>query len=206
MENVGAAAYRVYETLCRLIATGQHPSERELARAARLAVSTVNSHLTALREAGWVHRSEGKARSFKIIGGPLQGAGHDGNLAEFAVAAGPPTTTSQIDDALYASGHGLTEGQVFRIRADGNSMIDAAILNGDAVTVRAQPHANHGDTVLASVPDETGLGRRATVKRLDLSQGRPRLLPANPAYAPIESDDIAIVGKVMRVERHLSAR
>jgi SOS-response transcriptional repressor LexA len=81
-------------------------------------------------------------------------------------------------------------------------MTGVLIFDGDTLVIRCQPQADHGDIVIATVPDEKAVGRRATVKRLDLSGDRPRLLAANPAYAPIESEDIRIVGKVLRSERH----
>ena len=203
MDDVGGAARWVYEVLSRLLACGEHPSEREIAAAARLAASTANTHLKTLRAAGWVDWTDGKARSFKITRGS-NAIPDPFELTVFAVAAGPPSPTSDIDAAIMLTRRRLRDGEIFTIRARGDSMINAAILDGDTLVARRQRHADHGDLVIATVPDETGLGRHATVKQFDTSHGRPRLLAANPRYAAIESDDIAIIGKVFRVERRIA--
>jgi DNA polymerase V len=78
------------------------------------------------------------------------------------------------------SGYQLQDGLLFTIRAEGGSMIGEGILSGDILTVRAQVRAEHGDIVVACILGETGLDNGATVKQLDLSHRRPRLLPANP--------------------------
>jgi SOS-response transcriptional repressor LexA len=199
LEDISEAAERVYQVLSQLLAIGEHPSERELADTLGLAVSTVNTHLNALRAAGWAHRTEGKARSFKIVGGPLHGDAHSFDLTVSAIAAGPPSPAAPIADAVDQSGYHLQDGHIFTIRAEGDSMVDKGIQSGDILTVRAQVHGTHGDIVVACILGEAGLDTGATVKQLDLSRERPRLLPANPAYAPIEADSIAIIGKVIDV-------
>jgi repressor LexA len=84
---------------------------------------------------------------------------------------------------------------------EGDSMRDAAFLDGDSLLVRRQANARDGDIVVATIPDETTGVPRATVKRLSLRDGRTRLLPENPAYEPIDSDQITIIGKVMGLWR-----
>jgi repressor LexA len=81
-------------------------------------------------------------------------------------------------------------------------MRDAGIREGDIMLVRRQANAREGDIVVATIPDEVTGEPRATVKRLRLSRdGRTRLLPENPAYEPIENEEITIIGKVMGLWR-----
>jgi SOS-response transcriptional repressor LexA len=202
VQQVRNSARRVYNVLHELIVRGENPSERELAASAGIALSTANTHLKNLRAAGWVWWQKGRARSFKIVGGPLARRHIDADLPDVGVAAGRPTAVAEIDDVLDQLSFPLHEGSIFRIEARGDSMTGVLIFDGDTLVIRCQPQADHGDIVIATVPDEKAVGRRATVKRLDLSGDRPRLLAANAAYVPIESEDIRIVGKVLRSERH----
>jgi repressor LexA len=221
MAAVSKAVRRVYDALCALIGAGDNPSARELATATGLAASTVNTHLKALRTAGWVAWTEGTTRSLRIVGGPgiadpalvamaepslHSRAGYGAiDLSEHAVAAGPPIPTAAINDALYQSRRQPLEGTIFTIRAQGDSMIGKAIIDGDTLVVRAQSYARHGDLVVAILPDGTDL-HGATVKIYDENSGdRPRLLAANPAYGPIESDELRVVGKVIEVWRKIAA-
>jgi repressor LexA len=221
MAAVSKAVRRVYDNLCALIGAGDNPSARELAAASGLAPSTVSTHLKSLRAVGWVTWNEGTTRSLRIAGGPgladpalvaLAGPSPGSraglgalDLSEHAVAAGPPIPTAAIADALYQSRRQPLEGTIFTIRAQGDSMIGKAILDGDTLVVRAQRYASHGDLVVAVLPDGTDL-EGATVKVYDKPGGaRPRLLAANPAYGPIESDELRVVGKVIEVWRKIAA-
>ena len=92
-------------------------------------------------------------------------------------------------------------GDLFMLKVQGDSMIDAAICDGDWVVVRAQPDANNGDIVAALLNlDE---GPTATVKVLSRRDGHQWLLPRNNAYAPIDGDQAMIMGKVVTVLRSL---
>lgn len=123
------------------------------------------------------------------------------DLSEFAIAAGPPTPVQPIEDALAQTGLHLQDGDFFTHRVEGDSMRDAGIREGDVLLVRRQANARDDDIVVATIPDEVTGEPRATVKRLSLSKGRTRLLPENPAYEPIENNEIAIIGKVMGLWR-----
>jgi repressor LexA len=205
MPVVSDAVRHVYDTLWRLSLGGESPSVRELATAAKRSASTVSAHLATLRRVGWVARRGRTSRSLRIVGGPHMVDRALLDLSEHAVAAGRPSPAATIDDALPQAGlHPEVEGSVFAIRARGDSMIGRAIVDGDTLVVRAQNHARHGDLVVAVVPDGTDLGG-ATVKVYDIGRGRPRLLAANPAYGPIESDELRIVGKVLGVWRRVAS-
>jgi len=89
------------------------------------------------------------------------------------------------------------ESDLFALTVRGDSMIDAAICDGDIVTVRRQDSADHGDIVAALLDDE------ATVKQLRRQDGQVWLMPRNPAYEPICGEQARILGKVVGVLRLL---
>ncbi|MDP1877386.1 MAG: transcriptional repressor LexA [Actinomycetota bacterium] len=114
------------------------------------------------------------------------------------IAAGGPILAEQQVETVFPLPRDLVgDGELFLLRVVGDSMIDAAICDGDWVVVRRQPDADNGDIVAALLDDE------ATVKTLKRRDGHVWLMPHNPAYAPILGDDAAIMGKVVTVLRRL---
>ena len=89
------------------------------------------------------------------------------------------------------------QGTVFMLQVQGDSMIDAAICDGDWVVVRQQPDADNGDIVAALLDDE------ATIKTLSRRGGKAWLMPHNPAYSPIDGTHARIMGKVVAVMRRV---
>jgi repressor LexA len=87
---------------------------------------------------------------------------------------------------------------LFALRVKGDSMIGAGIFDGDTVVIRQQASADDG-TIIAALVD----GEEATVKRLRRKGGRVLLEAENPAYEPIESDDVQMLGKVVAVLRRI---
>ncbi len=88
-------------------------------------------------------------------------------------------------------------GTLFALTVKGDSMTGAGIFDGDTVIIRQQPTADDGEIVAALMDDE------ATVKRLSRRGGRVRLLAENPAYDPIEPDEVSVLGKVVAVLRRV---
>jgi repressor LexA len=89
------------------------------------------------------------------------------------------------------------DGSSFLLRVVGDSMIEAAITDGDWVVVRQQPTAENGDIVAAMIDGE------ATVKSLRRKDGHVLLMPHNPAYNPIPGDDATVLGRVVAVIRKI---
>ena len=112
------------------------------------------------------------------------------------IAAGAPITADEhVDDVLHLP-RGLTgRGTVFALRVRGDSMVDAAICDGDTVVVRQQSEAHSGQIVAAMIDDE------ATVKVYRRTGGHVLLEPRNPAYEPIDGDNAVILGTVVTVLR-----
>jgi repressor LexA len=89
------------------------------------------------------------------------------------------------------------EGELFALKVAGDSMIEAAICDGDWVVVRRQPVAENGEIVAAMIDGE------ATVKVFQRKNGHVTLLPRNPEYSPIPADDAHVLGRVVTVLRAL---
>jgi len=177
------------------------PSVREIGEAVGLSSSsTVHNHLNQLERRGLIRRDPSKSRTVQLV----EEAGREEKRRNAVaiplvghVAAGAPILAEQnIEDHVMLSPEFAQEGW-FALRVRGDSMINAGILEGDLVIVKPQQEATDGTIIVALVEDE------ATVKRLDRSSGRVRLLAENPAYSPIEPDAVSMVGVVKGVVRSL---
>lgn len=113
-----------------------------------------------------------------------------------SIAAGVPiTAVEQVDDVFPLPTALVGDGEIFMLKVTGDSMIDAAICDGDYVVIRQQNDANNGDIVAAMIDGE------ATVKTFRRRDGHVWLLPQNSAFAPILGDMCTILGKVVAVLR-----
>ncbi len=114
------------------------------------------------------------------------------------IAAGAPLLAEEMVEDVYSMPRQIVgDGDLFALTVVGDSMIDAAICDGDIVTVRKMDSADHGDIVAALLDDE------ATIKVLRRQDGQVWLMPRNPAYEPIPGDRAQILGKVVGVLRLL---
>ena len=114
------------------------------------------------------------------------------------IAAGVPITAEQhVDDVMRLPERLTGTGNLFMLEVHGDSMIDAAICDGDFVVVREQNSAENGDIVAALLDDE------ATVKTFRKDHGHVWLIPHNPAYSPIDGTHAEIMGKVVTVLRKI---
>ena len=114
------------------------------------------------------------------------------------IAAGYPRDANQsVEDVFPLPKQLVGEGDLFLLKVVGDSMIDAAIADGDWVVVREQQVAENGEIIAAMIDGE------ATVKSYRMSGGHIWLIPHNPAFAPIAGDDATILGKVVSVLRRV---
>ena len=179
---------------------GYPPSVREIGAAVGLrSSSTVHSHLTKLEEMGFLHRDPAKPRALAVLG---EASWRQENFVSVPlvgrVAAGQPILAIENIEETYplpTSLIGNVEG-VFMLTVQGESMINAGILNGDYVIVRKQTTANNNDIIVALLNDE-----EATVKRFFKEKDRIRLQPENDGMSPIYSRHVSILGKVIGVFR-----
>jgi repressor LexA len=183
---------------------GYPPTLREIGAAVGLASpSSVAYQLGVLEELGLIRRDAGGSRAVHIraAAGPGTGfdAGSDVRVPLLgAIAAGAPILAEEhVEDELTLPVSLVGKGRLFALRVRGDSMIEAAIRDGDLVVVRQQPVAEHGDIVAAMLDGE------ATVKELALAGGHVELHPRNPLYDVIPADEAVILGKVVSVLRRL---
>lgn len=114
------------------------------------------------------------------------------------IAAGVPIVAEESVEEVFPLPRQIVgEGSLFLLRVVGDSMVDAAICDGDWVVVRQQPTADNGDIVAAMLDDE------ATVKTFKRRDGKVWLMPHNPAFEPIDGDHATILGKVTAVLRRV---
>ncbi|MET8429377.1 transcriptional repressor LexA [Nocardia sp. NPDC004860] len=185
---------------------GYSPSTREIGDAVGLkSASSVSRHLRELEERGFLKRSESVTRPMDVrlflrAAGPQRQ--HDENSVPVPVvgdiAAGTPILAEEhTDDVLSLPRELVGRGTVFGLRVRGDSMVDAAICDGDIVVVRKQQEAHTGEIVAAMIDGE------ATVKVYRRANGHVYLEPRNAAYPVIDGDHAQVLGKVVSVMRRV---
>jgi len=169
----------VLDWLRQRLASGQSPSLAEIAEAFGFASrNAAQKHVQALVDAGLLEQQAGRKRGLRLPGGsaellPLAVLGR--------VAAGQPIGADiGLEQQLWLDRRLFSPRPDYLLKVQGDSMIDDGILDGDLVGVHRTPSARDGQTVVARIDGEL------TIKRLQHGAGGLRLLPRNPAHAPIE--------------------
>lgn len=194
-------------------ARGIVPSMREIAEAVGLsAVASVSYQLDNLEQKGYIRRQDNLSRNIEVLITPEGWDGSASNQAENVVpmaatamvplvgqiAAGIPITADQNVEEMFPLPRTLVgSGELFMLKVKGDSMIDAAICDGDWVVIRTQKTAENGDIVAAEIDGE------ATVKTFKQRDGKVWLLPRNSAFEPIDGTHASIMGIVVSVLRKL---
>jgi repressor LexA len=198
---------------------GYAPTLREIGEAVGLAsTSGVSYQLSILEKKGYLSRGAGRPRTAVVLPpadpgiGPRADPAHDDlggpKVARVPlvgrIAAGVPIFADQsIEDIISLPRQLVGEGDLIMLRVVGDSMIDAAIADGDWVVVRRESDVENGDIVAATFESDTSADSEATVKTFKRNAGHVWLIPHNPVYAPILGDDAKILGKVVAVLRRL---
>lgn len=214
---------RVLETITDSVERrGYPPSMREIGEAVGLtSPSSVAHQLAVLERKGYLRRDPNRPRAIEVTM-PGQGRGTrpvepgeelDGTeldptgtgdarpqaryvpVVGRIAAGGPILAEEAVEDVFPLPRQLVGDGQLFLLRVIGDSMIEAAICDGDWVVVRQQPVADNGEIVAAMLDNE------ATVKTFKRRDGHVWLLPSNPAYTPIPGDEATILGRVVAVMR-----
>jgi repressor LexA len=203
---------------------GYPPSMREIGEAVGLtSTSSVSYQLSTLQRKGYLHRDVGRPRTVEVrlpghpavrpeparegreeeevgeipgIDIPSQEAAYVPLIGRIA-AGGPILAEQFVEDVFPLPRQLVGEGTLFLLKVAGDSMINAAIADGDWVVVRQQEDAENGEIVAAMLDGE------ATVKTLKRSDGHVWLIPHNPAYTPILGDEASILGRVVAVLRRV---
>ncbi len=205
-----------------ILERGYPPSMREIGAVVGLvSPSSVKHQLTALERKGYLRRDPNRPRAIEVIqpddARALRPRGFDqpdyglehlspgdeapepayAPLVGRIAAGGPVLADQHVEDVFPLPRQLVGDGELFLLKVTGDSMIDAAICDGDLVVVRSQPTAENGQIVAAMHDGE------ATVKTFKRADGRVWLLPANPAYEPIPGEEFEILGRVVSVLRAL---
>ncbi|MEY4397191.1 MAG: transcriptional repressor LexA [Actinomycetota bacterium] len=188
--------------------TGYPPSLREIGDSVGLSsISSVSHQLTQLELRGFIRRDPNLNRAIEILveldSNPDAVRVREDDIVHVPlvgkIAAGIPITAEQnVDDMFALPRQMVGQGNVFMLKVQGDSMIDAAICDGDYVVVREQKTAENGDIVAAMLDHE------ATVKVFKQRDGNTWLLPRNSAYEPIDGTYAEVMGKVVAVIRSVS--
>jgi len=200
---------------------GYPPSMREIGTAVGLTSSSSVAHqLKTLEEKGFLRRDPKRPRALEVFLPEVMAARRSiGNAEETSydetgvgdampaasyvpvvgriAAGGPILAEERIEDVFPLPKQLVGDGTLFLLEVSGDSMIDAAICNGDYVVIRQQPTADNGEIVAAMIDGE------ATVKTFQRKDGQVWLLPHNDAYEPIDGTHATILGKVTAVLRRM---
>jgi repressor LexA len=186
----------------QIIRKGYPPSVREICEAVRLSsTSSVHAHLNSLEKNGYIRRNGSNSRSIEILDESFQMARTETVAIPIVgrIAAGEPILASQNIETYFsvpAEYMPATSNDVFGLEVQGDSMINAGILNKDLLIVEQQNTARNGEIVVAL------LGDSATVKTFYKENGHYRLQPENDTMDPILIyGDLKILGKVIGVIR-----
>jgi repressor LexA len=182
---------------------GYGPTIREIGQAVGLAsTSSVHYQVAELEKKGCLSRDAKRPRTIvvrpvtqteraAVVPIPFVGR----------IAAGRPITAAELhEDVMPLPAQLVGDGNLIMLRVVGDSMIDAAIADGDMVVVRRETDVENGDIVAALID---GVEIEGTVKTFKRTDGHVWLIPHNPAYRPILGDNADIVGKVVAVLRRL---
>ncbi|GAB2874332.1 transcriptional repressor LexA [Nocardioides pacificus] len=203
---------------------GYPPSMREIGEKVGLTSSSSVAHqLKVLEEKGFLKRDPNRPRAIEVflpevmaarrsmsapdpvveedfdptgIGDAMPAAINVPVVGRIA-AGGPILAEERVEDVFPLPKQLVGDGTLFLLEVSGDSMIDAAICNGDYVVIRQQPTANNGEIVAAMIDGE------ATVKTFQRKDGQVWLLPHNTAYEPIDGTHATILGKVTAVLRRM---
>lgn len=184
---------------------GYPPSMREIGEAAGLSSpSSVKYQLEALEAKGWIRRDPSRGRALEVLTPGDERfedikpeRTHNVPLVGRIAAGGPILAEQNVEEVFPLPASLVGEGDLFMLKVVGDSMIDAAICDGDFVVIRSQKDANKGEIVAAMIDGE------ATVKTFSKKSGQIWLLPANDSYQPIDGNQAEILGVVTAVLRSL---
>jgi len=191
---------QIYDYIAQYITKyGYAPSLTEIRDRVKInTISTIHGYISRLIKAGMLKRVKGVSRSIELVKTkassmfevPLVGT----------IICGKPIEAIEVPDSVIeiAKDRRFQEGELYALKAKGNSMIGDGIFDGDFLIVKKQEWADDGDTAVAIIDDN-----EATLKKYYKEKGRIRLQPANPAFSPIYRKEVEVRGIVVKVIRDL---
>ncbi len=206
MQKLSKRQQMIYDFICNEVdLKGYPPSVREIAKAVGLASSsTVHGHLSRIESKGYIRRDPTKPRAIEILDESYTEVSKDTALYVPVVgkvtAGAPITAVENIEEYTpIPSSIAHSDDHLFILVIEGDSMINAGILDGDSVVVKQQSTAENGDIVVALTDED-----EATVKRFYKEADHIRLQPENDSMEPLLLQNVAILGKVVSLSRKIS--
>ena len=203
MEKLTSKQQNILDFLKQSIATnGYPPTVREIGKAMGLSSpATVQVHLDTLEEKGYIKRGDSKNRAIELL---VDNEYEEKQIVDVPllgkVTAGSPIEAIEMPDEFFALPAYLIppKKEVFTLRVQGTSMINAGIHDGDIVIVQKESTARNGDIVVAMTEDN-----EVTLKTFYKEDGYFRLQPENDTMKPIILDKVYIVGKAIGLYRKI---
>lgn len=211
MQKMGEKDYQILDFIHeQLELKGFPPTVREICNAVGLtSTATIHARLKKLENLGFIEKDAQKNRSMRLRNYTPKGSSNvinadTGMYDKYLdvpmygkVTAGMPITAIQDDTETFPLPMSFAKNKnLFMLKVQGESMINAAILDGDYIIVEEQKTAANGDIVVALVN-----GDEATVKTFYKENGHFRLQPENDTMKPIIVNELSIIGKVIGVFR-----
>ena len=195
MRKVTENEKMVFEFIKDRIEEGYPPTVREIcAEFGFKSTSTAHRYINNLTAKGLLEKGNNQNRAIRLTGGN----GMKTPLVGTVTAGIPITAIEEITDYISFQPARHYSNPLFALKVRGESMINAAILDGDMVVIEQTPYAENGDIVCALVDNES-----ATIKTFYKEDGHYRLQPENDTMDPIIVDEVSILGKVVGVVRYL---
>ncbi len=195
MEKVERRRDKIFKYICERINGGSAPTVREICSDLHISsTSTVHSDLKELCTRGLIEMIDGLNRTIRLPGEPAIRVPLVGTVA----AGTPILAVENIEQYIPFGIPNMSDRELFALRVRGDSMKNAAILEGDIVFVEKRNTAENGQIVVAMLDDE------ATVKRYFKENGHIRLQPENETLAPIIAENVEILGIVVGLQRFYS--
>lgn len=201
MKGLTARQQEVLEFIKQYIEHNSYaPAVRDIARHFGITVKAAHDHLKALERKGAIHSSEGISRSTGVVGFSVAPTVETIAIPVLGnTAAGTPILAEENREFELHIPTSLIPGKgpYFALHVEGDSMVDAGILDGDLAIIRQTGMANNGEIVVARVGEEN----RVTLKRYYLAQHAIELRPENPKYGSLYSKDVTVLGKLHMIIR-----
>ncbi|MDD3822931.1 MAG: transcriptional repressor LexA [Sphaerochaetaceae bacterium] len=176
------------------------PAVRDIAKAFGITVKAAHDHLKALERKGAIHSSEGISRSTGVVGFTASAKVETISIPVLgSTAAGMPILAEENKEYDLQVPASLIPGKgpYFALHIEGDSMIEAGILDGDLAIIRQANNAHNGEIVVARVGEEN----RVTLKRFYVNANSIELRPENPKYGSLFSKDVTVLGKLQMIIR-----
>jgi repressor LexA len=181
----------------KIKAAGFPPTVREIGDKFHITVKGAYDHVKAIEKKGYIRTEQNKSRAILVLESEHDFSTESVNVPLVGrIAAGSPILAHEnIEEYLSFPKSMFRSGDYFALHVKGDSMIEGGIHDGDIAIIQKQSTANNGDIIAALLTDE------ATLKRLKMSGNKIQLVSENPAYAPMQVENLTILGKLVALFR-----